>query len=305
VATDLTVDSGGVRIAVRDFGGEGQALILLHGLGGTLLDWTVMAPLLTAHHHVVALDLRGHGQSGDGEWSWAQALADVAAVADVVGAVNPAVVGHSLGGMLAGMWGAAHPDCPGVVNLDGHGRMRPDQFVGLDPATAAEQQQQLDAWFAGSFAELAGPLPAAKVEELLAEERALAREAGAAEDVVLDSARRSLRQENDQTWLRPDPGGLGAEIMAAAHSFDMLDLYAQVHCPLLLFIASKLWGTRPPWVQQAWAAQRTGLTRDLALLAEEHPLVRLIPIDASHLLVVERPQLIAEVIIDFLAAPPG
>lgn len=303
---DLTVDSGGVPIAFRDFGGEGQALILLHGLGGTLLDWTVMAPLLTASHHVVALDLRGHGESGDGEWSLAQALADVAAVADVVGAVNPAVVGHSLGGMLAAMWGAAHPDCPGVVNLDGHGRrMRPDQFVGLDPATAAAQQQKLDAWLAGLDRELAGPLPAAKVEELLAEERALALEAGVPEEVVLDSARRSLRQERDQTWLRPDPGGLGGEIIAVVDRVDMLDLYAQVHCPLLIFIASKLGRRWPPWVKQAMAAQRTGLARDLALLAEEHPKVRIIPIDASHALIIERPQLIADAIIDFLAAPPG
>ena len=87
---NLSVDSGGVRIAVRDFGGEGPALVLLHGLTGTFLDWTLMAPLLTAQHHVVALDLRGHGDSGDGDWSWADALADVAAVAEVVGDDNPA-----------------------------------------------------------------------------------------------------------------------------------------------------------------------------------------------------------------------
>lgn len=138
-------------------------------------DWTLMAPLLTAQDHVVAVDLRGHGESGDGEWSWADALADVAAVADAVGAVNPAVVGHSLGGMLAAMWGAAHADCPGVVNLDGHAVVRrPDQFVGLDPATAAEQQRRPDAWQTSSLAELAGPLQPAQLDEMLAEELALA-----------------------------------------------------------------------------------------------------------------------------------
>ena len=30
--------------------------------------------------------------------------------------------------MLAVGWGAGHPDCPGVVNLDGHGKKRPDQY---------------------------------------------------------------------------------------------------------------------------------------------------------------------------------
>lgn len=305
MATDLTVDSGGVRIAVGDFGGEVKALILLHGLGGTLLDWTLMAPLLTAQHHVVALDLWGHGESGDGEWSWSDALADVAAVADVVGEVNPAVVGHSLGGMLAGMWGAAHPDCLGVVNLDGHGGMRPDQFVGLDPATAAEQQRRLEAWDTSSLAELAGPPQPAKVDELLTQERALAAEAGVPEDILLNSARRSLRQEHEETWLRPDPGGLGSEIAAAFDRVDMLDLYARVHCPLLIFIATKsLARPAPPWVKEVMAAYRTGLARDLARLADERPNVRIISVDASHALIVERPQVIADDIIDFLAAPP-
>jgi len=307
VATNLTVDSGGVRIAVRDFGGEGTTLILLHGLGGTLLDWSLMVPLLTGQHHVVALDLRGHGESGDGEWSWADALADVAAVAEVVGEVNPAVVGHSLGGMLAGMWGEAHPDSPGVVNLDGHGgKKRLDQFVGLDPATATEQQHALAAWLARSETEFAGPLQPAQIDVLLGHQRALAAKVGVPEDIILDSFRRGLRQENDETWLRPDPGGWGSEIIAAADRFDLLDLYARVNCPFLIFIATTpFWVPVPPWVQELLTAYRTGLARDLARLADEHPNVRNISLEASHALIVERPQVIADAIITFLAAPPS
>ena len=272
-----------------------------------MLDWSLLAPLLTSQHHVVGLDLRGHGESGDGEWSWANALADVAAVADAVGEPNPAIVGHSLGGMLAAMWGAAHPECPGVVNLDGHGRRRPDQFVGLAPAAAAAQIQELDDWLAGARAESAGPLDATQVDALLDQYRALAAKAGAPEEVLLAMARRGLRQAGDGTRLRPDPGGLAGEIMAAAAEFDMLDLYARLRCPLLIFLAEAppAFGAVPSRVQELMARYRTGLARDLAHLAEIQANVRIFPVDASHALIIERPIVLAGAIQDFLASPPG
>ncbi|HUY97461.1 MAG TPA: alpha/beta hydrolase [Verrucomicrobiae bacterium] len=304
VAKELTVDSDGVSIAARDFGGAGTALILVHGLGGTLLDWTLVAPLLTAHHHVVALDLRDHGESADGDWSPARALADLAAVAGAIGESNPAVVGHSLGGMLAAMWGATHPQCPGVVNLDFHGRRTPDQYVGLDPATLAQQVHAYDAWLAGSLAELAGPLHAAQVDALLARHRALATRAGAEPDVLEGAVWRSLRRQGGETRLRPDPGGLGREIFAAALRVDMLELYARIECPLLVVSATAPPGEAVPQpIRELLAAYRIGLGRDLARLAEQRRRVRVVAVEASHALIVERPQAVAQAIVDFLAQP--
>jgi pimeloyl-ACP methyl ester carboxylesterase len=46
-----------------DFGGAGEPLVLVHGLGGSLTNWIAVAPLLTPAAHVVALDLRGHGRT--------------------------------------------------------------------------------------------------------------------------------------------------------------------------------------------------------------------------------------------------
>jgi pimeloyl-ACP methyl ester carboxylesterase len=137
------VASRGVQLAGRDFGGSGGAITLLHGLGRSLVDWQLIAPLLSVEHDVVAFDQRCQGHSDDGAWSWEKALADIAAVADHLQFANPAIAGHSLGGMLAVIWGESHPNCPGVVNLDGHGRKRLDQYVGLDPGDANQRQEQL------------------------------------------------------------------------------------------------------------------------------------------------------------------
>jgi SAM-dependent methyltransferase len=143
--TDLTVAGDGVSLAVRDFGGQGTGVLLLHGGGRTMEDWRLMAPsLLRAGLRVAAMDLRGHGRSTAASWSWPAALGDVAAVAGRLGMDRPALVGHSLGGIVAAMWAAEHPECPLAVNGDGHANpLHAGQFGGLDPA---EAEGAYDVW---------------------------------------------------------------------------------------------------------------------------------------------------------------
>jgi pimeloyl-ACP methyl ester carboxylesterase len=115
------VSSGGVDIAVRDHGGSGRPVVLLHGGGRSMDDWRLVVPLLAeAGVRVVAADLRGHGRSGAALWSWQDALDDLAAVIAHRELTAPAIVGHSLGGMVAALWATRHPECPLAVNLDGH-----------------------------------------------------------------------------------------------------------------------------------------------------------------------------------------
>lgn len=51
----------GVRLAWRDFGGDGPAVLLLHGLAGHAEEWAQTASWLTARWRVVALDAAGTG----------------------------------------------------------------------------------------------------------------------------------------------------------------------------------------------------------------------------------------------------
>lgn len=83
--------------------GEGPPVVLVHGLGGTLDIWHGVAELLSLHHHVVALDLRGHGRTGAGRAqfsikSWSQ---DVAALMAELELPAATVVGHSMGSLIA------------------------------------------------------------------------------------------------------------------------------------------------------------------------------------------------------------
>lgn len=149
-ARELVVRSGGVPLRVLDHGGDGGDVLLLHGGGRTGRDWDDVAGRLGAlGYRVVAPDLRGHGGTPAAPWSWDAALGDVEAVVAEVALREPAVVGHSLGGMVAALWAARRAGCPLAVNLDGHGNpVRPDQYAGLSGAGAEDAHRAMLAAFA-------------------------------------------------------------------------------------------------------------------------------------------------------------
>ena len=134
-----TVDIGGVRLAVRDSGGNGTTAVLLHGLGAPQRSWDRVTPLLAPHLRVVTYDQRGHGASAAADdYSLDAFLADLQAVLDTLALQQPLLVGHSFGGLLAVDHAAAHPGCAGVVAVDGGLK------VERPPVGWADVQAQLD-----------------------------------------------------------------------------------------------------------------------------------------------------------------
>lgn len=133
-----TVDIDG-PVHYVDFGGPGgaPAVVLVHGLGGSHLNWDLFAPLLRPHARVWALDLPGFGRSEPGGRT-ASVHANVAVLqrflAEVVG--EPAVlVGNSMGGMLSILAAGERPDAvTGLVLLD---PAIPGPRRALDPLVAA------------------------------------------------------------------------------------------------------------------------------------------------------------------------
>ncbi len=83
----------------------GPVVLLLHGGGQNRLAWKGSgATLAAAGYRVVALDARGHGDSAwdpEADYEMSSLAADLLAVIDQLGAVRPAVVGASLGGITA------------------------------------------------------------------------------------------------------------------------------------------------------------------------------------------------------------
>lgn len=91
--------------------GEGPDLVLLHGSGGNLRDFTHdLAPRLAARYRVIAIDRPGHGHTpAPPDTSLRAQAALMAAVAQELGAPKPIVLGHSYGGAVALAWAAHMP----------------------------------------------------------------------------------------------------------------------------------------------------------------------------------------------------
>jgi pimeloyl-ACP methyl ester carboxylesterase len=160
---ESVVSAGGIDIAVRDHGGNGRPVVLLHGGGRSMDDWLPVTPSLTdAGLRVVAADLRGHGVSEPALWSWPGAIDDLTAVIADRGLDRPAIVGHSLGGMVAAVWATRHPECPLAVNLDGHTNPT-GPFDGVDPDAA---EHTMRAFLDRSLEEREDPALARLVAEL-------------------------------------------------------------------------------------------------------------------------------------------
>jgi haloacetate dehalogenase len=138
------VDVGPVVLRVRH-GGAGAPVVLLHGHPRTHTTWYAVAPLLAAHHTVVAPDLRGYGRStlppdepGHAQSSKRAMARDVVALMDHLGHDRFAVVGHDRGALAAFRTAMDHPD-------------RVSHLVVMDGLPVVEHLERTDARFAEAW----------------------------------------------------------------------------------------------------------------------------------------------------------
>ncbi|MBD2776230.1 alpha/beta fold hydrolase [Iningainema tapete] len=89
-----------------------KPLLLLHGLADNALVWSSLGDYLAADYHVVAPDMRGHGESSklQDDYTFTSAIADLEALMDHLGWLVADVVAHSWTGKLAAIWARQHPE---------------------------------------------------------------------------------------------------------------------------------------------------------------------------------------------------
>jgi abhydrolase domain-containing protein 6 len=94
-------------------GGEGPTLVLLHGFDASKEVWLKQAELLTPHFHIIAPDLPGWGESSRVEGASYNIDTQVARLQGFVDALHLprfVLIGHSMGGAIAGVFAAEHPE---------------------------------------------------------------------------------------------------------------------------------------------------------------------------------------------------
>jgi pimeloyl-ACP methyl ester carboxylesterase len=307
-AHDLVVDNDGVQLAVRDHGGDGPPVLLLHGLTQNLECWAQMVPALRARHRVVAMDLRCHGHSTDGPFTWDTAVSDTVAVTEALGLHRPAIVGHSLGGMVAAAFAATEQDCFAAVNLDGTGNGRPELWPDSERAAAVERAAILRQMASAMWP--SAPLPAAFAEQIGQARTAAMATAGMSPSAAARLWDRSLQAQPDGTVLIRPSAASTEEIANLIETADLVAMQAGVIHPLLVVQAGEVPQTEDLPVEQrdalpAWLHEHLEMINRtngsaLAALASRQPQVDYHRVELTHALIIEDPIGVAGLVLEFL-----
>lgn len=264
---------GGIRTRYW-VGGSGPPLVLVHGLGGAALNFTLLAPLLAERHRVLVPDLPGHG--GTAPLPDVESLVDlgahVAEVAEHEGMLPAAVVGYSMGGVVGLRLAAERPEAvsrlaliasAGIVSLTRRAGIWLDVVAAVRPGRIVARARDAVARRPNLRAGVFGYWGAEDPRSLAPEAVAGFLEAQPEHEDV-DSAARALRRDDPRTYLD------------------------RVRCPVLV-----VWGARDRLVplEDGYAYAR--------LLPAP---LRVVPA-AGHLVVGEYPSECAALLVDFLETP--
>ena len=130
----MSLDVDGARFAWRERG-DGQLVVLLHGLGGSCISWEPQLAGLGERRRVAAWDLPGYGASAPLPDQPCTFRALAAAAADWIvelGAEQAHVIGISMGGMIAQYLAAWHPERVRSLTL-----LSTSPCFGMDGSTPA------------------------------------------------------------------------------------------------------------------------------------------------------------------------
>jgi pimeloyl-ACP methyl ester carboxylesterase len=249
--------------------------VLLHGAGGHLLSLEHLAAQLR-DFRVVTMDARWSGWSGDSPtYDWHDLVGDVESVITALSLDAPIVAGHSWGGMIAAHYGVAHPDAPGVINLDGHGSGDRSMYDGMtddEVATALAMVDELSTTMAAATITGDAEWYAAARDEAVERCRLLR----VPEARVVEYAERGFVDRGDGTWeARPSP----VLLTGLRGDLRLLDVYRRVGCPLLILNCTSPQTGLPDTLDAFMRAYRIGLGRALDELATECPTVEIEHLD--------------------------
>lgn len=91
---------------------QASPLLLLHGLADNAVVWSRLGEKLAPQYHIIAPDLRGHGESSkpDHGYLFQNVIEDLEALMVHLHWENAHILGHSWAGKLAPIWAKVHPE---------------------------------------------------------------------------------------------------------------------------------------------------------------------------------------------------
>jgi pimeloyl-ACP methyl ester carboxylesterase len=145
--TDRFVVNEGRRIHYLDWGSaEKTPFIMLHGIGRSAHSYDYIAPHFQREYHVIAMDLRGHG---DSDWHPAAAylvedyVKDLERLVEQLNLRGIVLTGSSTGGRVAQVYAGLHPERVAKLIVEDVGPERPED---ISKGFAERAQREMKGW---------------------------------------------------------------------------------------------------------------------------------------------------------------
>ena len=217
---DRFVTVNGLRLHYVDWGNDGAPpFVMVHGLDRVARTFDHVAPHFTARYHVLALDMRGHGDSGwdpAARYQVEDHAGDLAGVVAALSLRNLILWGNSTGGRVVQVFAGMHPDLVSHVIAEDVGPERPRQIADNYSRRVAQEEA---GW--------------ASEDELLAQLRKS--NSGTADEVLVPYVRYGTRKRDDGriVWKR-DP-----KLVNGFVATDLWRFVREIKAPTLYVIGGR------------------------------------------------------------------
>ncbi|MEO6248339.1 MAG: alpha/beta hydrolase [Sphingomicrobium sp.] len=234
-----------LRLHYADWGNDAAPpLLLVHGGRDHCRSWDWVAERLRDKWHVIAPDLRGHGDSewsADGCYYGANFLYDLAQLIHQLDAGPMTIVAHSLGGNIATRFTGLYPDqVRRLVSIEGLG----DSPSRQAERTAAPLAERMRHWIERKRA-AAGRLPKRYATLEAALHRMREENPYLSEEQARHLTIHAVNCNEDGSWSWKFDPHLAVGTVEGMPQSDIEALWAAVTCPTLLLYGADSWASNP------------------------------------------------------------
>jgi len=234
-----------LRLNYVDWGNpDAPPLILLHGGQDHCRNWDWVAQDLRRDFHILAPDLRGHGDSAystSGDYSMSAYVYDLAQLIHQQRLAPVSIIAHSLGGNIALRYAGVYPETVAkLVAIEG---------MGPSPAMLKERgarsvQERMRSWIEEKRA-LAGRLPRryASIEDALARMQAENRHLTPEQARYLTVHGVSQNEDGTYSWKFDNYVRSWSPVDVTTE--EMHELWGNITCPTLLVYGRESWASNP------------------------------------------------------------
>ncbi len=234
-----------LRLHYVDWGNQdAPPMLLIHGGRDHCRNWDWVAEEFRKDYHIIAPDLRGHGDSQwmiGGAYSINDYVYDIAQLLHQTKMTPLTIIGHSLGGNLALRYTGLYPDnVKKVVAIEGMGP--PPSFT----AQMAEQTnlQRVRTWI-GELRDASGRMPRryASVEE--AYERMQKENPHLSPERAYHLTVHGVNQNEDGSYSWKFDNYVRVFAPRPPETEELQEIWSAITCPTLLFRGTESWATDP------------------------------------------------------------